>query len=63
MNIGDKLPEILGVNTKGETVRSSDFAGRPIIVYFYPKDNTPGCTAEACSFRDGISNLPIWVIP
>ena len=50
MNIGDKLPEILGVNTKGETVRSSDFAGRPLIVYFYPKDAT------------GISNLPIWVI-
>lgn len=57
MNIGDKLPEILGVNTKGETVRSSDFAGRPLIVYFYPKDNTPGCTAEACSFRDGYQQL------
>ena len=57
MNIGDKLPEILGTNTKGETMRSSDFAGRPLIVYFYPKDNTPGCTAEACSFRDGYQQL------
>lgn len=57
MNIGDKLPEILGINTKGETVRSSDFAGRPLIVYFYPKDTTPGCTAEACSFRDGYQQL------
>lgn len=57
MNIGEKLPEILGTNTKGETMRSSDFAGRPLIVYFYPKDNTPGCTAEACSFRDGYQQL------
>ncbi|MCM1138004.1 MAG: thioredoxin-dependent thiol peroxidase [Duncaniella sp.] len=52
MNIGDKIPEILGVNAQGKQVKSSDFAGQPLIIYFYPKDNTPGCTAEACSIRD-----------
>lgn len=57
MNIGDKIPEILGLDAEGKEVKSSDFAGRPLIVYFYPKDNTPGCTAEACSIRDHNSEL------
>ncbi|MBD5224900.1 MAG: peroxiredoxin [Bacteroidales bacterium] len=57
MEIGDKLPEILGRNANGEIVRSDMFAGKPMIIYFYPKDNTPGCTAEACSIRDGYSAL------
>ena len=52
MNIGDKIPENLGLNIGGKEVRESDFAGKPLIIYFYPKDNTPGCTAEACSIRD-----------
>lgn len=52
MNIGDKIPEILGFNAEGNEVKASDFAGQPLIIYFYPKDNTPGCTAEACSIRD-----------
>ena len=52
MNIGDKIPENLGLNIEGKEVRESDFAGKPVIIYFYPKDNTPGCTAEACSIRD-----------
>ena len=52
MNIGDKIPENLGLNIEGKEVRGSDFAGKPLIIYFYPKDNTPGCTAEACSIRD-----------
>ncbi|MCI8999086.1 MAG: thioredoxin-dependent thiol peroxidase [Muribaculaceae bacterium] len=52
MNIGDKIPEVLGLNTDGKEVKASDFAGKPLIIYFYPKDNTPGCTAEACSIRD-----------
>ncbi len=52
MNIGDKIPENLGLNIEGKEVRESDFAGKPLIIYFYPKDNTPGCTAEACSIRD-----------
>ncbi|MGN0032538.1 MAG: thioredoxin-dependent thiol peroxidase [Candidatus Limimorpha sp.] len=57
LNIGDKAPEILGVNENGETVRLSDFAGKKLVLYFYPKDNTPGCTAEACSLRDGFDEL------
>lgn len=52
MNIGDKIPENLGLNIEGKEVMESDFAGKPLIIYFYPKDNTPGCTAEACSIRD-----------
>lgn len=57
LTIGDKIPEILGVNQDGETVKSSDFSGKKLVLYFYPKDNTPGCTAEACSLRDGFSDL------
>lgn len=52
MNIGDKLPEILGVDHNGNEIRTADFAGRKFILYTYPKDNTSGCTAEACSLRD-----------
>lgn len=52
MNIGDKIPEVLGTDSNGKTVRSDDFKGLPLVIYFYPKDNTPGCTAEACSIRD-----------
>ena len=52
LNIGDKAPDLLGRNADGNEVRISDFSGKGIILYFYPKDNTPGCTAEACNFRD-----------
>lgn len=57
MEIGDKIPEILGTDQQGNTIKASDFAGRKLVIYFYPKDNTPGCTAEACSLRDGYSEL------
>lgn len=57
LQIGDKIPEILGVDAEGREVKSSDFAGTPLVIYFYPKDNTPGCTAEACSLRDGLSEI------
>lgn len=50
--IGDSVPDLLGRNTDGQEVRLSDFPGKNFIIYFYPKDNTPGCTAEACDFRD-----------
>ena len=57
MNIGDKAPELLGVDQDGREVRLSDFAGHDLVLYFYPKDNTSGCTAEACSLRDNIDEL------
>ena len=49
MNIGDKAPEILGKDEQGREIRLSDYKGRKLVLYFYPKDNTSGCTAEACS--------------
>ncbi len=52
MNIGDKFPDLLGVDANGNEVKLSDYPGRNFIIYFYPKDSTPGCTAEACSLRD-----------
>ena len=57
MNIGDKIPEVLGYDAENNVVKADDFAGKPLIIYFYPKDNTPGCTAEACSLRDGYDDL------
>lgn len=53
MNTGDKFPDFLGTDSEGKEIRLSDFPGKSFIIYFYPKDNTPGCTAEACSLRDG----------
>jgi peroxiredoxin Q/BCP len=49
---GDFLPEVELVDQKGEKRSFREFRGRPLVVYFYPKNNTPGCTAEACGFRD-----------
>lgn len=57
MKIGDKAPELLGIDAEGREIRLSDYAGRKIVIYFYPKDNTSGCTAEACSLRDGYASL------
>lgn len=57
MKPGDLIPEILGVDETGGEVKRSDFEGRSLVLYFYPKDNTPGCTAEACSLRDNIDAL------
>ena len=57
MNIGDKAPERLGLNEKGEEVLLSNYRGKKVVLYFYPKDNTSGCTAEACSLRDNYSAL------
>lgn len=55
--IGDKIPEILGLDQDGKQVKASEFAGKKLALYFYPKDNTPGCTAQACSLRDGYQDL------
>lgn len=57
LKIGDKIPEILGKDQDGNIVKASDYAGRKLVLYFYPKDNTPGCTAQACSFRDSYEEL------
>ena len=57
MNIGDKAPERLGVNENGEEILLSNYRGKKVVLYFYPKDNTSGCTAEACSLRDNYSAL------
>ena len=53
INVGDKAPEILGINEKGEEIRLSAYKGKKIVLYFYPKDNTPGCTRQACAFAAG----------
>ncbi len=52
MKIGDMAPEVLGHDEQGREIKLSDFKGRKLVLYFYPKDNTSGCTAEACSLRD-----------
>ena len=52
MKIGDMAPEVLGRDEQGREIKLSDYRGRKLILYFYPKDNTSGCTAEACSLRD-----------
>lgn len=57
MEIGNRIPDYLGLDCNGKRIMASDFAGKPLIIYFYPKDNTPGCTAEACSLRDGNDEL------
>lgn len=51
MNIGDKIPEILGIDQDGNAIKSSDYRGKKIVLYSYPKANTSGCTAEACSLQ------------
>ena len=51
MNIGDKIPEVLGIDQDGNEIRWSDYKGRKIVLYSYPKANTSGCTAEACSLQ------------
>lgn len=57
MNIGEKAPEILGKDENGKEIKLSDYKGRKLVLYFYPKDNTSGCTAEACNLRDHYGEL------
>jgi len=52
LKVGSKLPELEGVDQNGNKVNFKDLYGKPTVIYFYPMDNTPGCTKEACSFRD-----------
>lgn len=57
MEIGTKIPDILGVDQNGHEVKRSDYPGRSIALYFYPKDSTSGCTAQACNLRDNYHQL------
>lgn len=57
LKVGDQLPQFEALNQDGETVKSQDFLGKKLVVFFYPKANTPGCTAEACNLNDNISLL------
>ena len=57
LQVGDKVSEVLGTDQNGNEIKISDFAGKKLALYFYPKDNTSGCTAEACSLRDGYDAL------
>ena len=57
MKIGDRAPEVFGKDEQGREIRLSDYKGRNLVLYFYPKDNTSGCTSEACSLRDRYEEL------
>ena len=57
MTTGDRLPELLGYDHNGNEITLSQMQGKKFILYTYPKDNTPGCTAEACSLRDSYADL------
>lgn len=57
MEIGDKAPEILGKDENGKDIKLSDFKGKKLVLYFYPKDMTSGCTTQACNLRDNYNTL------
>ncbi len=57
LKTGDKAPNFTAKDQNGASVSLADFKGKTVILYFYPKDDTPGCTAEACSFRDNYQSL------
>ncbi len=58
LKAGDKAPHFEGINQEGKKISLEDFKGKKLILYFYPKDDTPGCTAEACNLSD---NYEIWL--
>jgi len=58
LNVGDKAPDFEGLNQDNKRISLSDYKGRKLILYFYPKDDTPGCTAEACNLND---NYDFWI--
>jgi peroxiredoxin Q/BCP len=57
LKVGQKAPDFTVLNDAGEKVKLSDFKGKKVVLYFYPKDDTPGCTKEACAFRDGLDEI------
>lgn len=52
LKVGDQAPEFVSIDQNGKKVALNDFAGKKVVIYFYPKDNTPGCTMQACNIRD-----------
>jgi thioredoxin-dependent peroxiredoxin len=57
VKVGDPMPKFVARDQDGHSIDSSHLLGNPVVIYFYPKDDTPGCTKEACSFRDNMTNL------
>ena len=57
MEVGDRIPDVLGIDQNGNEIKSSDFRGRKLVLYSYPKANTSGCTAEACSLQQHMAEL------
>lgn len=57
MKIGQKAPEFKVLSDEGKRISLSDFKGKKVVLYFYPRDNTPGCTRESCAFRDGLGKI------
>lgn len=57
LQVGDKAPAFKAKNEKGETISLADYKGKKLVLYFYPKDDTPGCTAEACDLRDNYQSF------
>lgn len=57
IKVGDKAPEISGIDQNGKEISSNQLKGKKVVLYFYPKDNTPGCTAEACNLRDNFQQF------
>ena len=57
LKIAQPAPKFTGKDQNGSDISLSDYAGKPVVIYFYPKDNTPGCTTQACNLRDNYSDL------
>ncbi|MEJ6734401.1 MAG: thioredoxin-dependent thiol peroxidase [Flavobacteriales bacterium] len=57
LQVGDSAPDFAITNQSGELIKLSDFSDKKLIIFFYPKDNTPGCTAESCNLKDNYSDL------
>jgi peroxiredoxin Q/BCP len=57
LKVGQKAPDFTVLNDDGEKVKLSSLKGKKVVLYFYPKDDTPGCTKEACAFRDGVDEI------
>ena len=63
LSSGDPAPDFSAINQEGKTIQLSQLKGKPVLLYFYPKDDTPGCTQEACAFRDHFKHYnTAWVM-